>query len=307
MGSNKELLLIHRSMKPVSVSDTVNIMLTPQFYTMKKETLPVKYLYQAKKIAPSLFDGLLERGIEYRYFVFKEEGGWVFIAYSPEKIVAFLKEKGILPEQVSRLFFAQQAINSFTGPVLLGEKEALVALNGTVVVVPRTALTEGFAPIVVESSFTPRSGIVLEGAASSILSDRQTIMLATVFLVFALMLFSEGWRYGNELKAGEQEMQRLLEEYPSLASKLKRENIAAKYKAIDRAERKKRDIVKTLAGMVFNGVTFRSFTMNEKNFQAKFSCRDARAAKRMSTMAKKAKFSVSQERGSNNVLIEGKL
>jgi len=49
MGNNRELLLVHADMEHVSLSQSVNIMLTPQFYTLKKEPLPVKYRYQAKK------------------------------------------------------------------------------------------------------------------------------------------------------------------------------------------------------------------------------------------------------------------
>ena len=56
-------------MKEHSLSHSVNIMLTPQFYTLKKEKLPVRYLYQAKKIAPSLFDGLVEDIQKYDYLV----------------------------------------------------------------------------------------------------------------------------------------------------------------------------------------------------------------------------------------------
>ena len=257
---------------------------------MKKEALPLKYLYQAKKIAPSLFDGLLEEGGTYRYFVFREGEEWVFIAYDPQKISSFLREKGIAPEQVSKLFFAQQSLDMFSSPVLLGEKEALVVLNDAVVVVPRTALTEEFTPLVVDNSFTPASGVVLEGSSGSLLSERQTAVLATIFLIFAVMFFVEGWRYSHDLKTGEQEMQRLLEEYPSLQSRIKRENIAAKYQAIDSIERKKREVVKTLAGMIFNGVTFHEFAMNEKHFKARFSCRDAKVAQRLITLAKKAKF-----------------
>jgi uncharacterized protein YdcH (DUF465 family) len=307
MGSNKPLLLIHSSMKPLSLAENVNIMLTPQFYTMKKEALPLKYHHQAKKIAPSLFDGLLEEGGEYRYFVFKEGEEWVFIAYDPGKISSFLREKGISPEQVSKLFFAQQALESFTGPVLLGEKEALVVLNDAVVVVPRTALAEELVPLAVDNNFTPSSGVVLEGSSGSLLSDRQTMIVAAVFLVFAVMFFVEGWRYSHELKTGEGEMQRLLEEHPSLQSRIKRENIAAKYQTIDSMERKKREVVKTLAGMIFKGVTFHEFTMNEKGFKARFSCRDAKVAERLGTLAKKENFSVSKEAGSNDLWIEGKL
>ncbi len=74
MGSNKELLLVHAGMQRQFLSHDVNVMLTPQYYTLKREELPVKYLYQAKKIAPSLFDGLLEEVGEYDYMVYKEKG-----------------------------------------------------------------------------------------------------------------------------------------------------------------------------------------------------------------------------------------
>mgnify|MGYP001829238495 CR=1 FL=1 len=73
MRNNKELLLVHPSMKPVSLTEAVNVMLPPQFYTLKKEALPLRYAYQAKKIAPSLFDGLLEAGGHYEYMVWKED------------------------------------------------------------------------------------------------------------------------------------------------------------------------------------------------------------------------------------------
>ena len=307
MGSNKELLLVHTSMENVSLSQNVNVMLTPQFYTLKKEALPVKYLYQAKKIAPSLFEGLLEAGRSYKYLVFKEKEHWAFIAYDLEKITAFLLSKGIKPEQVSKLFFAQQALPSFTDPVFLGNKEALVVLDDTVVVVPKAALGEELTPLVFDNSFTPQKGVSLEGAYCSILTNKQTISLTAVFILFAGMFFVEGWRYGNDSQAENEEIQRLLEAYPSLQSKMKRENIASKYMTIDTLERKKRDIVKSLAGMIFKGVTFISFTLNEKQFKALFSCSDAKVAKRLMELAKKEKFKTSKDAGSNDLWIEGTL
>ena len=61
LENTKELLLAYPSMKQVTLSESVNVMLPPQFYTLKKEALPLRYAYQAKKIAPSLFEG---RGIK---------------------------------------------------------------------------------------------------------------------------------------------------------------------------------------------------------------------------------------------------
>jgi len=307
MGSNKKLLLVHTSMKDVSLSHSVNVMLTPQFYTLKKEALPVKYLYQAKNIAPSLFEGLLEAGRSYRYLVFKEKDDWTFIAYDPEKISTFLASKGIKPEEVSKLFFAQQALSSFTGPVLLGTKEALIALDDTVVVVPQSALSKEITPLGFGNSFTPGTGVSLDGAHGSVLSLKQSIALTVVFSLFAGMFFVEGWRYGNDAKEGKKEMQRLLDAYPSLQSRMKRENIAAKYKMIDTAERKKREIIKILSTMIFKGVALISFSLSKKGFKVQFSCHDAKIAKRLKELAGKEKFSASNIAGTNDVMIEGTL
>ncbi len=308
MGNNKELLLAHASMKPVTLQQSVNVMLTPQFYTLKKEALPVRWAYQAKRIAPSLFEGLLEAGKHYEYMVWKEDENWVFLAYDLEKITAFLESKGFTLENVSKLFFVQQSIDLFDKPLLLEEDEALVSWEHTAVMIPRAALAEDEEPLLVfNNSFTPKSGVALHGSYGSLLNLKQASTLAVIFSLFAMMFFIEGWRYSHNAKAGEAEMQQLLEAYPSLQSKYTRESIAAKYKTLDTIERKKRNVIKTLSKMIFKGVTLTSFELNEKSFKVDFSCTDAKVAKRLNSLAKKEKFSISKVAGSNNLKIEGAL
>ncbi len=308
MGNNKELLLAHASMKPVTLQQSVNVMLTPQFYTLKKEALPVRWAYQAKRIAPSLFEGLLEAGKHYEYMVWKEDENWVFLAYDLEKITAFLESKGFTLENVSKLFFVQQSIDLFDKPLLLEENEALVSWEHTAVMIPRAALAEDEEPLLVfNNSFTPKSGVALHGSYGSLLNLKQASTLAVIFSLFAMMFFIEGWRYSHNAKAGEAEMQQLLEAYPSLQSKYTRESIAAKYKTLDTIERKKRNVIKTLSKMIFKGVTLTSFELNEKSFKVDFSCTDAKVAKRLNSLAKKEKFSISKVAGSNNLKIEGAL
>ena len=307
-GNTKALLLAYPSMKQVTLSETVNVMLPPQFYTLKKEALPLQYAYQAKKIAPSLFEGLLEEGKNYEYMVWKEEDEWVFLAYDIEMITAFLQSKGFALEHVAKIFFAQQALEKFEKPLLLGANETLVSLDGMIVVVPRGALSEDEkATLVFDNSFTPKKGVALHGAYGSILSMKQASMLAVIFVLFALMFFVEGWRYSQNAQAGEEQMQELLEAYPSLQSKYTRESIVNKYKTIDSAERKKRDLIKTVSSMIFKGVTLTSLEMNEKMLKAQFSCKDAKVAKRVKDLAKKNQLNISAVSGSNDVKIEGTL
>jgi len=102
-------------------------------------------------------------------------------------------------------------------------------------------------------------------------------------------------------------MQELLEAYPALQSKLQRDSIALKYRTIDGKERKKRETVKTLAGMIFKGVTLTSYHMDEKRFKVLFSCANDKVAKKVREMAGKSAFNVTSAKGSNIVVIEGKV
>jgi len=305
-GNTKELIFAHPSMQPVSLEGSVNVMLPPQFYTLKKEALPLRFAYQAKRIAPSLFEGLVEEGRQYEYMVWKEKDEWIFLAYDLEMITTFLLSKGLALENVSKLFFAQQSVDLFDKPFFLGENQALVSLNDTVVVVPRDVLNEEEA-LVFDNSFTPKKGVVLQGTYGSVLSRKQAYVLAAVLTLFSLMFFVEGWRYGNNIKAGEAQIEELLESYPSLQSKYKRDSIITKYKTIDTVERKKRDTIKKVSDMIFKGVILTSFEMNEKRFIVNFSCKDAQVATRVKTLAQKHKLNVSTIAGSNDLKIEGLL
>jgi len=308
MENSKELLLVHTAMKHVSLSEPVNIMLTPQFYTLKKEILPVTYAYQAKRLAGSLFDGLLDREGAYDFLVYKEDEHWVFIAYDIEKITAFLQTKGFRQGDVSKIFFAQQSTGYFTAPYLLSEQDALVVLDKTVVVVPSSAFSsEKPSSLKFDRHFTPKKGISLEDASSSIFTIKQAALFSFVFILLGMMFLIEGSRYGGGGQATEEALQTLYDDYPSLQSTYTREGIVSKYRELDKTERAKRDAVKKLSGMIFKGVTLTALYVDYKSVKAKFSCSNKKIAQRVENLGKKAQFKVSKTKGSLELQLEGTL
>ena len=307
LENSKTLLPVYRNMAQQTVNEMVNLMLSPQFYTLKKVALPVQYAFQAKKVAASMFDGLLDATVEYDYLVYKENDLWAFIAYDLNEISNFLSSKGIPAEKVSKIFFAQQALASFSLPVLLGTKDALVAIDDSVVLVPQKALQEDMETRRMDESFTVKNGISLHGAHNTFISRNQAISLASILTVFACIFFAEGWHYASSSQKAKAEIEALLEEYPALQSSYTRQSIAEKYRNIDKNERKKRDTVKTLAGFIFKGVKVESFKMNEKGFSVSFACADVKVAKHLSALAKKEGFSSVKITAGNSVRMEEKL
>ena len=306
MRSSRKLILVHRNMEQVTLDTSVDIMITPQFYTMKKEALPVKYAYQARKVAPSLFEGLLEGHSRYDYFVFWQGEKWVFIAYNTEEITAFLEEKGIAPEKVSKLFFAQQALEHFTSPLPLGEKEALTVFDDTVVVVPQLAVAKQEF-VTFNEQFRPNKGIQLERGSALLLSKKQTAMLAVVFSLFGVVWVAEGWRYKKSNIELQAEQNELYKTYPTLQSVYSRKSIAEKYRNIDRIERRKREIIKKISELIFKGVALTDFELDTKGFKAVFAVKNKRVAKRLDELLKSAGFSKASSFSNNEIVVKGKI
>ena len=298
---------MHLAMEHINVDESINIMLSPQFYTLKREALPIKYAYQAKKIAPSLFEGLLDNKGTYEYAVFKEEDDWGFVAYNIEEITTFLTSKGIPPEKIAKVYFAQESVASFSLPVVLNEKEVLTVLDNTVVMVPKMALNlEDIRTKKFDDSFTPKKGgITVKGGTNipSLFTQQQAYTLAMIFLLFAGMFFIEGIRYSGNDNNGQEELNSLYETYPALESSYTRQDIIDKYRPIDKKERQKRDAIKSVSSMIFKGITLEHININNKKFQAEFICANPGAKKQLKDLAKKSHFNVSSK-ASNKLILE---
>lgn len=294
-------------MQPLEGNEAFNIMLTPQFYTIKREELPVQYLYQAKRLAPSVMENLLSEGKIYDYYVFKEEDEWIFIAYNSEEISKFLQSKGIEVEQVSKLFFAQQVAEMFFKPVLLNDNEALVAEQGTVVMVPKILMQEETGYQRFDETFTPKNGVSFGAGISSVIGRKETWILSTIFVLFALMFATEGLRYKQVITTMQETVATLLVDHPALQSQYARENISKKYRKIDQEERHKREILKDLSHLVLPGVEVESLLMDSKRFVTELKCPDEKTVTRIKALAKGKQYKFSRSGGENVVKVEGTL
>jgi hypothetical protein len=293
-------------MQPYVSDVPVDIMLTPQFYMVKKEKLPIRTRYRAQRIAPSLFEGLLEKSTEYKFFVYQEDDEWVFIAYDPEEITVFLQEKGLGKEKVGKVYFAEQIRRSLHKPIPLGEKEVMTLLDDTVVVVPVSVISdeiEGGVPPLPR----PKRSVSFEYADKILLNREQAMVLAAVFVLFGLIWFAEGLRYQKNNRYLQMKSEELYAKYPSLQSRYTRDSILAKYKKIDTAERKKRKIVGKVAGLIFKGVTIDSFELDEKNYKVVFSVKDKKVAKELEKLLKTAELKKKADSVYPQIIVEGRV
>ena len=304
--TSKPLILVHKSMDRVYNKGSINIMLSPQFYTMKREELPIKHQYQAKKLASSVFESLLNDDLEYQFYVYKDGDDWVFIAYNQIEISEFLENVGIKLEDISKLFFAQQYLEKFHIPLVLSDKELLASIDKTAVVVPSSIMGDSMTNKKFNEDVANKNGISFGFSNNSMFEYKESIIISVIFVIFGIMFITEGIKYSNTISTMEDEVDILLSKYPSLQSKYSRDNIAKKYQKIDTIERKKRDILKSLSSLVMRGVKLVSLSINSKKFKTTLEVSNERTLLKIKSIARKKGYSTSRI-GDDIIKIEGKL
>jgi len=116
---------------------SVNIILSPSLYWVKKVTLPVKSVREVKPLLESLFEENLPDGV-YSYDVYKQDDEFVIFAYEDKVILNILHEKGISSAQINKVYLAQSELFRQESAKKISEDTILLVEDGIVVVLPFT-------------------------------------------------------------------------------------------------------------------------------------------------------------------------
>ena len=270
LDTKAPLVLLYRDIVSLPDVPRYDIMLAPPFYVIKREELPVKYAFQAKKLAPSILDDITGEG-DFTYEAFKEKDAWVFVAYDLPKLADFLERRGGSMDRVRRLYFAEQSKERFLSPVELNDREALTLVNDTVTVVPKQLMstTENFSPF--DETFRPDKHFDLKRTYNSFLDTRLAGVLASILVLLGLTYVAEGYRYQKALGDAEDKLETLLEANPSLRGTYARESIHKKYKTIDVLQRKIRDRIKDISHLTGKTVQVDALAVDTKGYRMSLS------------------------------------
>ena len=308
MGGSKRRVLIHKNMKAVRQSGHVDIILTPQFYTFLREELAIKFAYQAKQIAPALFDDYLEVGKEYQYHVFKSNSYWYFFAYNIDEIISFLKEKGVEAHQVGKIYFAQELASLLEEPMLLGEEEAMQSMGDIVAIIPKRLINpedDTYKELDL-SKVSLHNGIALSSSYESVIPLKQTVFITTLLVVLGGVFLVEGNRIKGSLENIEAKRDLILAKNPKLGSALIRNSELGKYEPINKKERLKRDSIKVLSKMLSAKSVLKMLSVDDKSVMASIETKDANSAKQIRNRAKTKKFTI-KPMGSGQIQLEKKI
>ncbi len=312
LNFNKDnyLILLYKNMPQPKASKKYDIVLSPQFYVVKKEELPIKYSFQAKKLASSVLEDYLDIDKNYKFIVFKEGNLWNFYAYDPKEIEEYLEYNyGIKASQIGKIYFADQLKSILSRmPIGLNKKYAITLLDNYATIAPRDMI-KAEKYIRFTQNLRPKKGfnyhaIKKEKEKRSFEFDKYALISAVLLLFLGFLFLLDGLGYKKALSQKESKINALFEHYPALKSSLSRKAIKQKYEKIEKRERKIREYLATFSKLSSKKTILQNLQLQNNKIVATFKV-DPREFNKISMLLKdlhlKYKFL------NNIVTLEGEL
>lgn len=203
-------LFFHKECEAFESQESVNIILSPEFYWVKKVSLPVKYLRDVKPLLPSLFDGSIPEGI-YSYTAYKEGDDYYIFAYQDKLILDALHSKNIKTSQVKNIYFAQSEMKSFDQALYINDSIAMYKEEELFVIVP-SLWVEDTLEMDMESLNLTKNTVVLK-QFGHLVDNKSIYMLMGVFTFLLLIVGGEFYITSQKLLDKEQQREKLFEEH----------------------------------------------------------------------------------------------
>jgi len=300
ISSNGELILLYKNMPMPKKANSYDLVLSPQFYIVKNEQLPIKYSYQAKRLAASILDDYLDSNKQYEYIVQKTKDGWKFFAYSPKEVEEYLENNyNISAKKISQVYFADQLLSILSkAPISLDENSALALLDNQATIIPKSML-EDVQFVNFSKKLRPKGGFAFKSSQKAQKQtnaglDISSIAIAILLVLISLAYIAEAISYKNSEKKASQKLSLLYKDAPQLQSKLTRDAIKSKYQAIETKQRLIREQLKNFSKLSSKKSLLESLTLNKNSLEASFKV-DLKEVNRIKSITTNTNLSYKQE------------
>ena len=241
------------------LSKKSDLVLSPEFYWAKKVILNVKYSYEASKMAPSVFDGILPDG-DFRYKVFKTaKKEFVFIAYDMHNIINKLKLLGINMQMVNKIYALQSEFINRDVALRVNEEYGVVTNEGIVTYVPLkllSSIVEVDISDVLRQKKLSGNYIYSKSFQRSSLNSKQTNQILSLLMILVLILSFDLLKVQKERNLIVEQKTSLIERYNLPKTGFQVKSIYNELNEIDKQQSDLNDAIKYIGEFKLSGDEF---------------------------------------------------
>ena len=124
--------------RQISLNEPSDILLSPEYYWIKRVQLPVTSRYEARKLAKSIFEDHLPDSEGYRFIVSSTntKGSFIILAYHPDEIKKRLEKQIENPTKIRKIYFSQFAFSCTRSCIAIDTRSALQCVDGVILYTP---------------------------------------------------------------------------------------------------------------------------------------------------------------------------
>jgi hypothetical protein len=270
-------------------NEKVNIVLSPTYYWFKSEILPVKSIAQAKKLAPSVFDGTIPES-EYSYHVIKKDDTFWLFAYNDAMIVAKLSQLGIKAAQINHIYFAQSECENLIEALKIDDSYALVVDENILSMVPLQYLDNYIS---VEEYFSKhdfsKSVVSLNFFQNNLIDEKYIYRFIAVILAFIAIYFASYILLRNDLKQVLKKEYEITQKYKLPATSFELNGLKRSLHVRENTQIKLRKSIKRLISLSLEkGEYIKKLTITQKKASYIIVMKNAKRAEAIKSALKKS-------------------
>ncbi len=261
--SSKETqkIFLTTNTKAINLSTKIDIIVSPEFYWIRKFEIPVKSEAQARHVLPTLFEDIVDDITSLSYHVVKiEENLFLCFAYNNKKIYEAIKKSNIPVSNINSLYFAQNECKSFNSFEVDNQKYMYTS-EGILIKVPNKLLQEVVPLEKVINSINLSSHKLKIKLYNDVISSKFYYTLFTIFGILILMNVIKYFSYSNGINELEEKIVKVKRINNLPGTMIQTNSILKKYDSIVSKENKKREAI----SYIFSNTKFNLKTLTIQN------------------------------------------
>ena len=270
------------------IQSSVDIVLSPKHYWVRKAILPVKSASKANKIVKSFFEDILPESLGvYKYKVTKikstnqnlkkNQNEFYLYAYQDNNIKETISGSGLDMKYINKVFFAQSELMS-TVALDVGEEEVLVTQDGIVIQVSVHIFEQELEAVPVQvflRSLEKSKEFVSIDQYQYAIDDQSSTKIMVFLALFALALFAEYFMFSTHYQTLAATSNKAQQKYDLPTSTMQLNSILSSLEKTREDNIKSRQDLHTILTTPLNkGEYIRKVTFNDKTFFVAISLQD---------------------------------
>ncbi len=223
------------------------VILSPQFYWVKKVKLPVTSVRAAKKLARSVYEESLPES-DFTYHVEKVDDEFIIIAYDKEDINKSFQSAFADDRDIKAVYFAQNELQDIKSCKNIDAFSALTNIDGLLVQVPRsctnsTSSVDGHLKNI--SLSNKKISFALNDQVA--LSDKTLYAIVSFFAIFFISYMIEYVSYKVEMSNLSEQRAQIIDKYDLPATSMQLKSIKSSLLNSYMGQKKIRDVIYKLS------------------------------------------------------------